>query len=167
MTDANQKTGNAVQAGLVIQVQEFSMRRIRYTFLGEAHSVPCLPIFLLSAVAGVVGGAYGIGGGAIIAPVYVAFYRLPVYTIAGATLMGTWITSLAAVFFFQLLALYYPEQTVAPDWMLGLLFGLGGVMGMYAGARLQKFVPARLIKFILVLCLAFISTKYLVGYWTA
>jgi len=33
-------------------------------------------------------------------------------------------------------------MSVAPDWFLGIMFGLGGMAGMYLGARFQKFVPA-------------------------
>jgi len=32
---------------------------------------------------------------------------------------------------------------------------------MYCGARLQKFVPARFIKWILVVCLLFTAVKYI------
>ena len=39
----------------------------------------------------------GIGGGAIMAPFFVSVFGLPVYTVAGAALMGTLITSVAGV----------------------------------------------------------------------
>ena len=73
--------------------------------------------------------------------------------------MGTLVTSVAGVFFFHILAQFYPDLSVAPDWHLGLLFGLGGVLGMYIGARTQKYVPARLIKG--RLCVA---GKYIFGF---
>ena len=38
-----------------------------------------------------------------------------------------------------------------PDWTLGLLFGLGGLAGMYAGARCQKYIPARPIRLLLAI----------------
>ena len=52
---------------------------------------------------------------------------------------------------------------MAPDWMLGVLMGVGGMIGMYAGARTQKFIPAKLIKWIL----AFILTggRYILSFW--
>lgn len=43
---------------------------------------------VLCFIVGIVGGIYGIGGGAIVAPFLVTFFGLPVYTVAGATLMG-------------------------------------------------------------------------------
>ena len=45
--------------------------------------------------------------------------------------------------------------------LLGLLLGLGGLMGSYLGARCQRFVPARRIKWGLALILLFTSLRYL------
>ena len=63
------------------------------------------------------------------------FFRLPVYTVAGAALMGTFVTSVAGVVFYQAMALFYPGMSIAPDWPLGILFGVGGMAGMFLGAR--------------------------------
>ena len=142
------------------KVDEFSHRRVVYTFYGERFEVPVIPVLLISAIVGVVGGTYGIGGGAILAPLYVAYFGLPVYTVAGATLMGTLITSVAGVTFYHALAPVYPGVQVAPDWGLGALFGVGGLVGMYCGARLQKFVPARAIKSILAASLVILAGRY-------
>ncbi|MBW2182025.1 MAG: sulfite exporter TauE/SafE family protein, partial [Deltaproteobacteria bacterium] len=69
---------------------------------------------------------------------------------------------LAGVFFYTIIAPYYADSGVAvsPDWMLGILFGAGGFAGMYCGARLQKFMPERLIKVILASLILFISIRY-------
>jgi len=114
----------------------------------------------MSFVVGIVGGVYGIGGGAIIAPFFVAFFGLPVYTVAGAALMGTFLTSVCGVVFYQLIAPYYPAMAVAPDWSLGALFGLGGFAGMYVGARCQKYVPAKYIKAFLAASILFLAGRY-------
>ena len=42
-----------------------------------------------------------------------------------------------------------------------LVFGIGGFAGMYCGARLQKFVPAKFIKWIMVVCLLVTAGKYI------
>ena len=148
-----------------VTVNHFGLKQIDYSFYGEKIVAPTMGIFLLSAIVGVVGGIYGIGGGAIIAPFFVAVFHLPVYTIAGACLMGTFITSLAAALLHQAIAPFYPLMAVAPDWMLGLLMGVGGMIGMYTGARVQKFMPANLIKWILAFILVFTGGRYVVGYF--
>ncbi len=147
-----------------IQVTHFNWKRVGYTFYDEAFDVSFLGIFFLSFIVGIVGGIYGIGGGAIIAPFFVTFFGLPVYTVAGAALMGTFITSLAGVAFYQIIAPFYPNISVAPDWLLGILFGLGGMAGMYLGAYCQKFVPAKMIKWMLAGIIVFTATKYVAAF---
>ena len=149
----------------VVKVTHFNLQRLGYTFYGEKLDVPFWGIFGLSLIVGVVGGVYGIGGGAIIAPFFVAFFNLPVYTVAGAALMGTFVTSIAGVAFYQMMAPFYPHMSVAPDWLLGIMFGLGGMVGMYLGARCQKYVPARAIKWMLAGIILLTAGKYVFGFF--
>ncbi len=166
----NYRKGSANLAGAeqealpAVKVTHFNLRRLGYTFYGEQFDVPFWGIFALSFLVGIVGGTYGIGGGAIIAPFFISVFRLPVYTVAGAALMGTFVTSVAGVAFYQAIAPLYPKLSVAPDWLLGFLFGLGGMAGMYLGARFQKFVPARAIKWLLCGILLFTAAKYVFDY---
>lgn len=163
------KTGdNAVSAIRhlpVVRVTHFNFKRLRYTFDDEEFDISFWGIFSLSLIVGVVGGIYGIGGGSIIAPFFVTFFGLPIHTIAGAALMGTFITSVAGVAFYQMIAPLYPGMSVAPDWLLGLLFGLGGMAGMYLGACCQKFVPARAIKWMLAGIVIFTGIKYAAAFF--
>ncbi|MDZ7640521.1 MAG: sulfite exporter TauE/SafE family protein [Desulfurivibrio sp.] len=155
------------QPAATVQISHCSLRRLSYRFHDEEYVIPIWPVFFLSLVVGMIGGIYGIGGGAIIAPFLITFFKLPVHTVAGATLMGTFVTSVAGVAFYQAIAPFYPQVTVAPDWLLGLLFGLGGMVGMYLGARCQKYVPAGLIKAMLGAILLFTAGKYIISFLTA
>ena len=132
-----------------------------FTFREKTYKASTRKIILLSLVVGLIGGIYGIGGGALMAPFFISFFGLPIYAVAGAALMGTFITSLAGVVFFQLLSSFFPETAVAPDWGLGLLFGLGGCAGMYCGAKVQPYIPSRVIQFILVCSILFVALRYL------
>ena len=152
---------NQVPQDYTVQVTASSLRRFSYTFQGEKFDVNRTGVFLLCFVVGIVGGIYGIGGGAIIAPFLVSFACLPIYTIGGATLMGTLVTSVAGVVFYTAIAPLYPQLAVAPDWLLGVLFGVGGMLGMYCGARCQKYVPARLIKWLLAAIILLTAGRYL------
>jgi len=148
-----------------IQTITVLLTKSTYRFLDEDYTFHTIGLFALTFVVGIIGGVYGIGGGAIIAPFLVTFYRLPVYTIAGATLLGTFITSISGVIFYTIIAPYYADTgfAVSPDWMLGLLLGAGGFVGMYLGARLQKFMPAKIIKGILAVLILFISIRYILN----
>ncbi|MGQ9670651.1 MAG: sulfite exporter TauE/SafE family protein [Desulfosoma sp.] len=155
----------AAQALPSVKVTHFNTRRLGYTFYEESYDIPVWGIFALAFIVGIVGGIYGIGGGAIIAPFFVSFFKLPVYTVAGAALMGTFVTSVAGVGFYQAIAPLYPNMSVAPDWLLGILFGLGGMAGMYLGARCQKYVPARAIKWMLAGIIVFTALKYVAAFF--
>jgi uncharacterized membrane protein YfcA len=144
-----------------VKVTHFNFKRLGYTFYDKTFDVSFLGIFTLSFVVGIVGGIYGIGGGSIIAPFFITFFGLPVYTVAGAALMGTFVTSVAGVAFYHMIAPFFPGLSVAPDWLLGLLFGVGGMAGMYLGARCQKFVPAKTIKWMLGGIIIFTGIKYI------
>ncbi len=147
-----------------VTVTHFTWSRLGYTFYGEQFDISFWGVFSLSLLVGIVGGIYGIGGGAIIAPFFVTFFGLPVYTVAGAALMGTFITSVAGVLFYQAIAPFYPQMSIAPDWSLGVLFGIGGMAGMYLGARCQKHIPAAGIKWMLACIIIFTAVKYAVGF---
>lgn len=148
-----------------VQIEKFNFSKLAYEFLGERYTVSVPIVFSISAVVGIVGGIYGIGGGAIMAPIFVAMFNLPVYTIAGAALLGTFITSVAAVGFYHAIAPFFPGMQVSPDWLLGFLFGIGGFTGIFCGARLQKYFPATFIKWMLACCILFISLNYICGFF--
>ena len=150
-------------ADAVIRTVTFTFRKIEYEFWGTTFSFSTIAMFSLALIVGVIGGTYGIGGGAIIAPSCVALFRLPVYTVAGAALMGTFLTSVAGVFFYTLMPAKGGLQT-SPDWLLGCLFGAGGFVGMYFGARFQKYVPQKLIKLLLGLLMLLVALKYILQY---
>jgi len=146
-----------------VRTVKFSLTQYSYSFYGEIFAFNTIGLLLLSFIVGIVGGTYGIGGGAIIAPFLVAFFGLPVYTIAGATLMATFVTSIAGVVFYAGIAPLFAHtgMSIAPDWTLGALFGAGGFVGIYCGARLQRYLPAKIIKIILILTMTFIAIRYI------
>jgi len=155
------------QSGLpssaVVKTISVDIKRTDYEFWGERFSFNTTGVFFFALIVGIIGGTYGIGGGSIIAPFLVTFFHLPVYTIAGATLMSTFLTSISGVTFYSLLPASTGLQK-SPDWLLGFLFGIGGFAGMYLGARCQKFVPQRFIKFLLGILILFVSIKYILQY---
>jgi hypothetical protein len=134
--------------------------RVELEFRGARYGFDTRAMFALALAVGVIGGVYGIGGGAIIAPFCVSLFGLPVYVVAGAALAGTLFTSIVGVAFYALAPAPAGVAT-QPDWLLGLLFGLGGLAGMYSGARLQKHVPQRVLKTGLAALLLVLAAFYI------
>jgi len=150
-----------------VRVLAFDFKKIEYEFAGINYRASTPTLFLLTLSVGVIGGAYGIGGGAIIAPFLVAVFGLPVYTVAGAALFGTFFTSIGGVFVYSIIlpAMLPGTQPAGPDWLLGLSLGIGGFAGIYLGALVQKYFPARFIKAILAVSIAVVVVKYVGGYF--
>jgi uncharacterized membrane protein YfcA len=159
-----QDTAN-LEAEKAIRTVAFSLNKYTYTFHDESFSLNILALFALTLAVGVIGGIYGIGGGAIIAPFLITVFGLPIYTIAGATLLGTFLTSIVGVISYIVIApIYeYTGLSIVPDWELGALFGIGGFLGVYCGARLQKYFPAKVIKFLLGLLIMLLSVGYILN----
>ncbi|WP_333652985.1 sulfite exporter TauE/SafE family protein [Dissulfurispira sp.] len=168
MNEIRQQQASTIVAGLsaeaVVKTIAVSLKEIEYEFWGERFSFNTMGMFILALVVGIIGGAYGIGGGSIIAPFCVAVFHLPVYTIAGAALMGTFITSVAGALFFSIIPAAGGVSAM-PDWPLGILFGIGGFVGMYLGARFQKYVPQKFIKLMLGVVIVFLAIRYIVQYF--
>jgi len=156
---AARKDSAGLPAGAAVRTVLVSAGKVEYEFRGERFSLNPLAVLLLALAVGLIGGIYGIGGGAIISALVVTVFGLPVHTVAGAALLGSFATSVAGVGFFELLGLYSGPQ-VRPDWALGALFGAGGLPGTYLGARLQKHLPERWIRALLGVLVTVLAAGY-------
>ncbi len=103
------------------------------------------PTIALSAIVGVLGGIYGIGGGSLLSPILVG-RGIPVAIVAPATLISTFITSTLGAVAYLALAIITAEHHIAPNWTVGLVAGAGGLIGGYLGARLQPRLPDKVVR---------------------
>ena len=163
----NREKGRSAPAGTSrsVRVIASTLRKVEFEYDSEIFRFSTPMVYGICFLVGIAGGIYGIGGGSIVAPFFVAIIGLPVYAVAGAALMGTFVTSVAGVFFYQILAQFHTHLSIAPDWRLGAIFGIGGILGMYLGARTQKYVPSRIIKGMLCACVMFVAGKYILGFF--
>lgn len=99
----------------------------------------------LATIVGVIGGIYGIGGGSLLSPILVG-RGTPIATVAPATLVSTFITSVAGAITYLLLAITTVGSHIAPNWTIGLTAGAGGLIGGYLGARLQPHLPEHALR---------------------
>jgi len=138
-----------------------------WLLLGSQRMAPSRPepgrrgrglICLLALAVGVVGGIYGIGGGSLLAPVLIAS-GFSGYEVAPATLLATFLTSIAGIATFEILQVTHGGN-VAPEWILGISMGLGGFFGSYAGARLQSRLPETSLRRLLGVIACLVAARY-------
>jgi uncharacterized membrane protein YfcA len=133
-------------------------RRAHLGDAARAHRMPPFTLMVIAAVIGCVGGVYGVGGGSILAPVLIGSGRSP-SEVAPATLASTLVTSIAGVITFLILSTQH-HGSVAPDWLVGLVLGAGGLAGGYTGARLQPRLPEVAIRRLLGLLVLGVGIRY-------
>jgi uncharacterized membrane protein YfcA len=121
-------------------------------------TLPSSVLIVIAGIIGCVGGIYGIGGGAILAPIMIASGRPPAQ-VAPATLASTFVTSLAGVATFLVLSAHH-RGSIAPAWGVGIALGIGGLLGGYTGARLQPHLPESVIRHLLGLLVPAIGIRY-------
>lgn len=120
-------------------------------------------LLAVAGVAGVVGGAYGIGGGSVIAPALVTL-GIPASRAAPAALATTFATSVVGIVAFEALAAAGAGtgRPVGPYWSVGIALGLGGLVGTHLGARLHARIPERGLRVALGLVALAVGGAYLV-----
>jgi uncharacterized protein len=101
-------------------------------------------ITALALVVGTIGGIYGIGGGSLLGPILVGL-GFSVVEVAPAALASTFLTSIAGVAAYAILSLR-TSGSIAPDWVVGISIGIGGLLGGYLGASLQPRLPEPLLR---------------------
>jgi len=159
------RTGKAEP--LLITDSSVNFRRLTYRLDGAVHQLSTPRLLALCTGIGLVSGAYGVGGGALLSPFLVASFRQPVKAVSGATLISTFLVSIMGVLLYYILSLFYAgaKIPVQPDWLLGGLFGLGGIAGITVGSILQRWFPVKVIQIILLICIAIIVWSYVGGYF--
>ena len=142
------------------KVISFSLSEFSFEYGDTVYRLRAVKIMAISMIVGLIGGIYGIGGGGMIAPFLVSFFGLPVHAISGACLFTTFLTSFLGVFFYCLISPFFTGAPLMPDWIMGIVIGLGGMCGIYIGASVQKYISGRIIKIFLGLLQLGISVVF-------
>jgi uncharacterized membrane protein YfcA len=115
-----------------------------------------LQILLVGLVAGLAGGMFGLGGGAIMVPALVYFLQFDQKAAQGASIAAQIlpIGLLGAI-------VYYRNGNLNIKW--GLVLALGLFLGNYFGARFanQKFITSEMMKKAYGAFLLVIAARYL------
>ncbi len=92
----------------------------------------------LGVIAGLLAGAFGIGGGVVMVPVLLVFFKQPIHLVIGTSMMAIVPIAIAGAL------RHYSLHNI--DTRLALLIGLGGIIGAVIGASIIMKVPAFYVK---------------------
>ncbi len=135
---------------LSFKIIDCNYRNCTFEFADTQYFYDCRKIMLLSGIIAIFGSIYGIGGGAILAPFLIAYFKLPIYIISGAVLSCTLFSSIFGVLLYYLFDFLSPSTPLSPDIFLGTLFGIGGFIGMNLGAKFQKHLSTKAISILVI-----------------
>ncbi|MDZ7341504.1 MAG: sulfite exporter TauE/SafE family protein [candidate division KSB1 bacterium] len=107
--------------------------------------------FLVGVVAGILGGAFGIGGGIVMVPAFMLLYKLPIHTAIGTSMLVIVPIAIAGAWRHWTL----DNILVQIAWIAGL----GGIVGAIIGASIVEHVPALYVKRIFALFLVYSAVR--------
>jgi uncharacterized membrane protein YfcA len=122
-------------------------RTMRPARIHPAAAQPSPRATVAPAAAVVAGGIYGIGDGSLLGAILVG-RGVPVATVVPAALACTFVTSVVGAGTYAVLVMTTTGD-IAPNWLLGLSGGLGGLVGGYLGANLQPRLPETALRLLL------------------
>ncbi len=145
------KIGKVERTSGTLLYQSFVFSGNEYTFFNPS-------VFFAGFLAGAISTSFGIGSGFLLVPFYTTVLKLPIYAIASSALLSTLMISASGTLFYTILN---TSTGAAPDFMLGILFGIGGIIGGYASAKAQKSFSSKTLHKALGAVLVLWSLSYL------
>ncbi len=107
--------------------------------------------FALGALAGLLGGAFGIGGGIVMVPALLVLFKLPIHNAIGTSMMVIVPIAVAGAL------RHYSLNNV--NMQIALLAGLGGIIGAIIGASIIVKIPAFYVKRVFALFLIYSAIR--------
>ncbi|MDO9463748.1 MAG: sulfite exporter TauE/SafE family protein [bacterium] len=115
--------------------------------------------YLLASLAGVLAGIgsglLGMGGGAILVPVLLFVFSLPIKEAIGTSLCIIVLTAISAII------VHWKEKQV--NLKLAIIMALTGVIGAQLGSYLNEIIPDNIIKFIFTVVVIIFGFKMWIG----
>jgi hypothetical protein len=105
----------------------------------------------IGALAGLLGGAFGIGGGIVMVPAFLMLFKQPIHTAIGTSMMVVIPISIAGT-----LRHYSLNNVQLP---IALWAALGGIVGAIIGASIIEQVPELYVKRIFAIFLIYSAIR--------
>jgi uncharacterized protein len=116
-------------------------------------STSIIPLIALGAVIGFIGTVLGIGGGFLVVPALIYFFRVPTSVVVGTSLFQILITMIVAT-------LLHATISQAVDILLALTLVVGGVIGAQFGARTGQALKGEQFRLLLALLILVVGIRF-------
>lgn len=116
-------------------------------------STSVIPIIVLGVIVGFIGTVLGIGGGFLVVPALIYFFRVPTSVVVGTSLFQILMTMIAAT-------LLHAVVSQAVDVLLALTLVVGGVIGAQFGARTGQALKGEQFRLLLALLILVVGVRF-------
>jgi uncharacterized protein len=116
-------------------------------------STSVIPVVMLGAVIGFIGTVLGIGGGFLVVPALIYFFRVPTSIVVGTSLFQIVITMIVAT-------LLHGIISQAVDVLLALTLVIGGVIGAQFGTRAGQALKGEQFRLLLALLILIVGIRF-------
>lgn len=116
-------------------------------------SISIIPLGILGIAIGFVGAVLGIGGGFLVVPALIYFFRVPTSIVVGTSLFQILVTMLAATFLHAIVS-------QAVDVLLALTLVVGGVIGAQFGTRAGQALKGEQFRLLLALMILTVGIRF-------
>lgn len=116
-------------------------------------SISVIPLGILGILIGFVGTVLGIGGGFLVVPALIYFFRVPTSIVVGTSLFQILVTMVAAT-------LLHAMVSQAVDVLLALTLVVGGVIGAQFGTRAGQALKGEQFRLLLALLILTVGVRF-------
>jgi uncharacterized protein len=128
---------------------------LRIRFRRSQLYVSAIPIVSLGLGIGFLGALLGVGGGFLVVPALIYFFRVPTSMVIGTSLVQIVGTMAVAT-------MLHAVTNQSVDAILALILMIGGVMGAQFGARSALFLRGETLRALLAVLILAVATRFLV-----
>ena len=126
---------------------------LRQRFQRSGLYCSVLPIALLATVIGFIGAVLGVGGGFILVPALIYFFRIPPAVVVGTSLFQILVTMTGAT-------ILHAVTNQSVDIILATLLLVGGVVGAQFGGRAARNLNVESVRLLLALLILSVGLRF-------